>query len=191
MRIKFIADALEINAVQAEILSELIQDIPDNKLKDFFVFRMRYIEPMMSKELITKKALFDYRRMKYEAGIKSGTFKFETKEQLQNYIQTYYRGKELGNGLGSYCDYVIIGVDESGEFVNKYALDDFTGKYKKLNSEDTALVLDDLLENQAKIGDVKHITQHETKAAERIGQRCVVSSRALNMTKNIAREMQE
>lgn len=162
MRTEFIAQALDINIVQAEIFSEMIKDIPDNKLKDFFVFRMKYIEPMMSKELVTKKALFDYRRMQFEQNIKLGSYSFDSKEQLQNYLQTYYKGKEVGNGLGPFYDYVVIGIDQEGNFINKYVVDDFTGKYKKLNSEDVDLILEDLLQNQTKVGDVKHIPYYET-----------------------------
>jgi len=123
---------------------------------------MKYIEPMMSKELITKRALFDYRRMQYESNIKNGTFKFDNKEQIREYISTYYKGRELGNGLGKYYDYVVIGVDNDGDLINKYVVDDFTGKYLKLNSQDVDFVLEDILLNQHKIGDVKHIPYYET-----------------------------
>ncbi len=56
-RIEFLMQGMEINEVQASLVSELISDIPNNQLKNFLIFRMSYIEPMMSKELITKTAL--------------------------------------------------------------------------------------------------------------------------------------
>lgn len=160
-RIDFIAQALEVNIVQASLLSEMIKDIPDEKLKDFFVFRMRYIEPMMSKEVITKNALFDYRRIQFEQKIKSGEFSFESPDQLQNYLQTYYKGKEIGNGIGGYYDYVVIAIDKDGNFINKFVVEEFGGKYKKLSSDDVANVINDLFTNQHKIGSVQYIPYHD------------------------------
>jgi len=166
MRKQFIADALDINIVQASIINEMISDIPDNKLAEFFAFRVNYIEPMMSKELITKRALFDYRRKQYECGIKSGTFAFESREQLKEYIQTYYKGKDLGNGLGKFYDYVVIAVDSDGNFINKFVVDEYTGKYKKLSCEDVADVIDNLFEEQQLIGDVKYVPYHEDRPTQ-------------------------
>lgn len=156
-RTEFIAAALEVNVVQASLLSEMIKDIPDENLKDFFVFRMKYIEPMMSKELITKKALFDYRRMQFESGIKNGTFRFKSPDEVKDYLQTYYKGKEIGNGLGCFYDYVVIALDQDGNFINKFVVDEFTGKYRKLNSEDVTSVINDLFSNQNKMGSVQYI----------------------------------
>lgn len=162
-RTEFIAQALEINLVQASLLSEMIIDIPDEKLKDFLVFRMKYIEPMMSKELITKKALFEYRRLQYESGIKNGSFKFKNTDEVKEFLMTYYKGKEIGNGLGKFYDYVVIGLDQDGNFINKYVVEEFTGKYRKLNSEDVNDVISYLFKNQDKLGSVKHLPYKEEK----------------------------
>lgn len=156
-------DALDSTETQAIILSEMIKDIPDSDLMNFFVFRTKYIMPMQSRELITKNALFDYRAIQYKSKILDGSFKFETKEQINEFLLTYYRGKNIGNGLGDYYDFVVIALDNDGEMINKYLVDDFTGKYRKLSGDDVDKVLEYLLENQTKLGDVKYIPYSENQ----------------------------
>ena len=57
-RVQFLMQGLEINEVQASLVSELIKDIQNDKLKDFFgVFVCSFIDQYKSKELITKEAL--------------------------------------------------------------------------------------------------------------------------------------
>ena len=169
MRSKIIKEALNCNDTQAMIYDQVLKDIPDDKLIDFFVFRMRFIEPMKSNELITKEALFDYRRRQHIQKLKNGEM-FGTKEQLQDFLQTYYRGKDIGSGIRPFYDYVIIAIDREGNFINKYAVNDF-GNFKKLNSEDIADVIDDLFNNPRKIGNVdymqsKQIVYQEPKKYE-------------------------
>ena len=155
-RIDFISEALEVNMVQAKLISKMIEDIPNDKLPDFFVFRMSYIAPMKSKELITKEALFDFRRMEIEQGLKSGVYNFKSIDEMRNFLMTYYKGKDVANGAASYYDYVVIGLDQEGRFINKYATDDY-GRYLILNGEDTAEVLNWLFENQHRIGVVSYV----------------------------------
>lgn len=159
-RVKYLMKALEINEVQAELIDGLIKDVPDHMLKDFLIFRMDYIQPHMSKELITKKALFDYRRMMIERQIKANGKYFKTKEELFRYLQKFYRGKDIVNGGGVFYDYVVIGMNNEGELINKYAINEF-GNYIKLSSEETSRVLGYLLENQHKIGVIKYISKDE------------------------------
>lgn len=69
-RIEFLAKGLDVNEIQATLISELIKDIPDDKLKDFLVFRMGFIDQYKSKELITKEALFEYQKIKTQHQLK-------------------------------------------------------------------------------------------------------------------------
>jgi hypothetical protein len=136
-RIEFLKQGLEVNELQATLISELISDIPDNQLKNFLIFRMQYIEPMMSKELITKRALFDYRRIQTEKRVQSGERVFETVEDLAKFVETYYKGKDLGSGLATYEDFVIIGADKEGNLLNKFVVNEY-GNYLKLDSSEEA-----------------------------------------------------
>jgi len=153
---------LDINEVQASLLSELISDIPNNQLKNFLVFRMKYVEPMMSKELITKTALFEYRKMKILQRVHSGEKVFSTKEQIKNFLETYYKGKEIGYGLGVYHDYVVIGMDNDCNLINKYVVNE-QGNYLKIDGEDKAKIYNFLLEHQERIGVVKYFTREEVE----------------------------
>ena len=159
-RIKYIMQGLEVNEIQASMISELISDIPQHQLKNFLVFRMNYIEPMMSKELITKNALFDYRRIQIEARIKAGERVFGTMESMIKFIETYYKGKNLGYGLATYYDFVIIAVDKDCNLVNKYATNEF-GTFLKLDNDEKSKVYEFLFENQNRIGDVKYISSQK------------------------------
>lgn len=155
-RVDYLSMALDINSVQADLLSDLISDIPDNKIKEFLSFRMNYIEPMMSKELVTKRALFDFRRKSYEARLRAGEIVFQNIEELKDYLLTYYKGKDIANGAGNYYDYVVIAMDKDGELVNKYVQNEH-GTYKKLNNGETGAVYFWCLNNQHRIGLVEHI----------------------------------
>lgn len=159
-RVDFIAEALEINKVQAELLSVMIQDVPNDKIKDFLVFRMNYIQPMMSKELITKTALFDYKKNIIEARLRNGEDVFKDIYEVKEYIQTFYRGKEIVNGPGRYYDYVIIAMNQDGELINKFAQNDH-GTYLRLNNDDTGAVYEWCFNNQHRIGDVRYVRYEE------------------------------
>ena len=154
-RVEYLQKALEVNEVQAELISELIADVPDHMLKKFLVFRMSYIQPKMSKELITKNALFDFRRIMTEERLKRGERVFKSIEEVRQFLLNYYRGKDIVNGAANYYDFVIIGMDEDGNLINKYAQNEY-GSFLKLNSEETAKVLKWLFENQHKIGAVDY-----------------------------------
>jgi hypothetical protein len=166
-RIEFLKQGLEVNELQATLISELISDIPDNQLKNFLIFRMQYIEPMMSKELITKRALFDYRKIQTEKRVQSGERVFETVEDLVKFVETYYKGKDLGSGLASYEDFVIIGVDKEGNLLNKFVVNEY-GNYLKLDSSEEAKVYKYLFENQNRIGDVKYYTKEEIEKQRKL-----------------------
>jgi hypothetical protein len=155
-RLQYLQMALEINEVQADLLNDLISDIPDDKLKEFLVFRMNYVQPMMSKELITKVALFDFRKKMIEIQLRAGVKVFSDLYEVKEFLQTFYRGKELANGAGDYYDYVVIAMDKDGELINKSVQNEH-GSYKKLNNEDTGRVYEYFFENQNKIGVVKYV----------------------------------
>lgn len=159
-RVNFIKEALEINAIQAELLSEMIKEIPDNKIKDFLVFRMNYIQPKMSKELITKSALFDYNKKMIEVRLRNGEQVFKTIYEVKEYLLTFYKNKEIVNGPAKYMDYAIIAMNQDGELINKFAQNEH-GSYKKLNNDDTGAVLEWCLINQHRIGDVKYVRYEE------------------------------
>lgn len=161
-RVKFIQQALEISEIQAELLSEMLREIPDDRIKNFLVFRMDYIQPMMSKELITKSALFDYKKKLIEARLRNGERVFADIYEVKNYLLTFYKGKEIVNGAGRFYDYVIIAMNIDGELINKFAQNEH-GSYKKLNNDDTGSVLEWCLENQNRIGDIKYVRYEEPK----------------------------
>lgn len=160
-RVKFLQDALEVNPVQASIISKLIVDIPDEKLTDFIVFRMDFIQPMKSKDLITKEAVFSYKKQIFQAQIKKGKFEFSSVEELKKFIQTYYKGQEVCNGPEGYFDYVVIGMNSEGDLINKYAANDI-GQYLKLETHKTEKVYQWLFENPERIGSVEIIPYYET-----------------------------
>jgi hypothetical protein len=166
-RIQYLQQALEINEVQADLLNASISDIPDNKLKEFLIFRMNYVQPMMSKELITKTALFDFRKKMIEARLRGGEQVFGTIYEVKEFIQTFYKGKEVVNGAANYFDFVVIGLDKDGELINKYAQNEH-GTYKKLSSEESGRVYQWCLENQNKIGLVKYVPYYDPDEAKQL-----------------------
>jgi len=158
-RIQFLMQGLDINEVQASLVSELIKDVPNENLKDFLVFRMRFIDQFKSKELITKEALFEYQKNKIEHRLRQGEKVFFNIEDMQNYIETYYKGKEIGYGLGNYKDFVIVALDRECNLLNTYYAPN--GSFYKLNSVEKQIIYNFLFENQHRIGDVKQIAYYD------------------------------
>jgi hypothetical protein len=156
---------LEINEIQALLVSELIADIPNDKLKDFLVFRMRFIDQYKSKELITKEALYEYQKIKVQHRLRAGENVFETVEQVQEYVEAHFKGKEIGYGLGAYKEFVVIAMDRDCNLLNTYYAPN--GNFYKLTSVEKEKVYKFLFENQHRIGDVKRIPYYDdTKQIE-------------------------
>lgn len=153
-RINFLQQALEINQTQATIINKMIQDVPNDKLLDFIVFRTNYIEPMQSKELITKNALFDFRKNQHMENIRIGRMKLESLNQLKDFCQTYFKNKNLCYGPASFYDYVIISIDKDGNLFNNFNL-------KRLDSADESKVYNWLFENQNRIGVIEQIEYYD------------------------------
>jgi hypothetical protein len=164
-RVQYLKQALEINEIQADLLSEQISDIPDDKLKDFLIFRMNYVQPMMSKELITKTALFDYKKKMIEVQLQNGVKVFKDIYEVKDFLLTFYKGKEIANGAGNYYDFVVIAMDKDGELINKYVQNEH-GTYKKLNNDETGTVLKWLYANQNRIGVVEYIAYFDPFRAD-------------------------
>ena len=152
-RLDFIKQALDVNSVKAAIVNELISDIPDDKLAHFFAYRLNFVEEKMSVELITKKAIFEYKRLLVQARLKRGEIIFKSVSDLKKYLLEYYKGKEITNGdVGSgFLKFVVIGLDKDGDFINKNVRNDY-GRFLKLNASEEARFLHWLLNNQERIG---------------------------------------
>ena len=153
-RVAFLQQMLEVTKAQAMVFESMIRDIPDSRLIDFGRFVIERFEPKKSKLLIIKEAIFDYRRKRIEADLRSRKTRFRSIEELKQYLLEFYRGKDIANGPASYYDYVVIGMDQDGRLLNKYALDDY-GRYLVLDGEDSAEVFAWLFENQHRIGRVE------------------------------------
>lgn len=160
-RMIIIKEALECNNTQALVYSELLKEISDEDLIDFFKFRLNFIEQYTSKELVTKKALIAYKQNQILSALAGGIRVFNDKERMINFIKTVFKGKDFCYGAKGYRDFVIFGLDDNGEILNKYALDDF-GRFMKLNSDESAEIYNWLYENQHRIGIIKHISKAET-----------------------------
>lgn len=160
MRTQMIKDALECNEVQAIIYDNLMGEIDDEDLIDFFKFRLNFIEQYTSKELATKKALIAYKQNQILNALAGGIRVFSDKEQMINFIKTVFKGKDFCYGAKGYHDFVIFGLDESGEILNKYAIDNL-GRFVKLNSDESAEIYNWLYKNQHRIGVIKHISKAE------------------------------
>lgn len=158
-RIKFLQEALELNYVQASITSKLIEDIPDNKLVDFIIFRMDFIQPMKSKELITKEAISEFLKLKYLNELRNGSLKLKSIDELKKFCKTYFKGKDLCNGAANYYDYVVLCMDNEGNLLNKFVVEN--GKYLKLDIAKENEVYFWLLNNQHKIGNIESIPYFE------------------------------
>lgn len=160
-RMIIIKEALECNNTQALVYSELLKEISDEDLIDFFKFRLNFIEQYTSKELATKKALIAYKQNQIFNALAGGIRVFNDKERMISFIKTVFKGKEFCYGAKGYRDFVIFALDDNGEILNKYALDDF-GRFMKLNSDESAEIYNWLFENQRRIGVIKHISKAET-----------------------------
>lgn len=159
-RMIIIKEALECNNTQALVYSELLKEISDEDLIDFFKFRLNFIEQYTSKELATKKALIAYKQNQILNALAIGVRVFNDKERMINFIKTVFKGKDFCYGAKGYHDFVIFGLDDNGEILNKYAVDDF-GRFMKLNSDESAEIYNWLYENQHRIGIIKHISKAE------------------------------
>jgi hypothetical protein len=180
-RVAYISQALEVNEVQADLINASLKEIPDSKLREFLIFRMNYVQPMMSKELITKTALFDFKKNMIEARLRAGEKVFKTVYEVKRFIQMFYKGKEVVNGPANYYDFVVIGCDKDGELINKYAQNEH-GTYKKLNSEESGRVYSWCLENQHRIGVVEYVPYYDPDEAKQLENS--QASKLLEMTKN-------
>lgn len=161
-RIDFLMQGLEINNVQASLVSELISDVPNEELKNFLVYRMGFIGQYKSKELVTKEAIFGYRKMQIENRLRAGENVFKFVGEVKTFVETYYKGSDIGYGLASYFDYVIIALNNDCELINKYATTE-NGNYRKLNSIESAKIYQWLFENQNRIGDIKIVEYYDTE----------------------------
>lgn len=183
-RIEFLMKGLEINEVQASLLSELIIDVPNNDLKNFLVFRMGFIEQYKSKELITKEALFAYNKNRIQSKLYLGEKIFKSVDEIKTHIETFYKKSDLANGVAKYYDYVVIALNADCELINKYALNDH-GNYLKLNSLESAKVYQWFFENQERLGVVKIVPYHETELLqlEEIEKNQTIDTKVLKLLK--------
>ncbi|MGG7049073.1 MULTISPECIES: hypothetical protein [unclassified Campylobacter] len=165
-RVKFIQEALNANQTQALIISELIKPLKDEDLVPFFAFRASFIQPMQSAELITKNAVYAYRKQKTLQAIRAGEFRFKSVDGVVNFVREYFKNERLCYGAASFKDFVIIGVDAHGNLINHYAINQNTGKPKQLSSGEEYEVYSWLYEKQERIGVVKFIAQKEREQIE-------------------------
>jgi hypothetical protein len=154
-RVKFIGEILSINPAQAKIMSIFLQRIPDNKIYEFFVYRMSFIVEKQGKELITKNAFFAYEQKMIEEKLRAGLKPFKTIDHIKKFLSLYYKNKEIAYGAGNFYDFVVIGMDKDGQLINRY-LTNREGFFLKLTSEETGDVYKWLLTNQNRIGDIQY-----------------------------------
>ena len=107
----------------------------------------------MSVELITKKAIFEYKRLLIQARLKRKEKIFKSIPELKRFLQDYYKGKNIANGAkgNGFLEFVVIGMDKDGNLINKSARNEF-GVFEKLTANEEAKFLEWLLENQHRIG---------------------------------------
>ncbi|MGH1601576.1 hypothetical protein [Campylobacter majalis] len=158
-RIEFIQKALDVNEIKANIINELIKPLADSELTKFFAFRTSFIQPMQSAELITKNAVYAYRKQKTLQAIKAGEFRFKKLQTLINFVQEFFKNERLCYGPASFKDFVIIGVDKDANLINHYAINQTTGKPKQLSTDSEIEVYEWLFKNQERIGVIKFIAQ--------------------------------
>lgn len=163
-RIQTIKEALGVNETQALITAELLKPLKDEDIIPFFAYRTNFIQPKQSSELITKNAVAAFRKQKAIEAIKEGKFNFKSVEQLVEFVKTFFRNERLCYGA-TYKDFVIIGVDEYGNLINHYHINQ-AGKPVQLSSDDEAEVYAWLFENQKRIGVIKYISEREILARE-------------------------
>lgn len=164
-RIQTIKEALGVNETQALITAELLKPLKDEDIIPFFAYRTSFIQPKQSSELITKNAVAAFRKQKALEAIKEGKFSFKSVEQLVEFVKTFFRNERLCYGA-TYKDFVIIGVDEYGNLINHYHINQ-AGKPVQLSSNDEAEVYAWLFENQKRIGVIKYISEREIKEKEK------------------------
>ena len=164
-RIQTIKEALGVNETQALITAELLKPLKDEDIIPFFAYRTNFIQPKQSSELITKNAVAAFRKQRALEAIKEGKFSFKNIEQLVEFVKTFFRNERLCYGA-TYKDFVIIGVDEYGNLINHYHINQ-AGKPVQLSSDDEAEVYAWLFKNQKRIGVIKYISEREIKEKEK------------------------
>lgn len=164
-RIQTIKEALGVNETQALITAELLKPLKDEDIIPFFAYRTSFIQPKQSSELITKNAVAAFRKQRALEAIRDGKFSFKNIEQLVEFVKTFFRNERLCYGA-TYKDFVIIGVDEYGNLINHYHINQ-AGKPVQLNSDDEAEVYAWLFENQKRIGVIKYVSEREVKEKEK------------------------
>ena len=164
-RIQTIKEALGVNETQALITAELLKPLKDEDIIPFFAYRTNFIQPKQSSELITKNAVAAFRKQRALEAIRDGKFSFKNIEQLVEFVKTFFRNERLCYGA-TYKDFVIIGVDEHGNLINHYHINQ-AGKPVQLSSDDEAEVYAWLFENQKRIGVIKYISEREIKEKEK------------------------
>ena len=163
-RIQTIKEALGVNETQALITAELLKPLKDEDIIPFFAYRTSFIQPKQSSELITKNAVAAFRKQRALEAIRDGKFSFKNIEQLVEFVKTFFRNERLCYGA-TYKDFVIIGVDEYGNLINPYHINQ-AGKPVQLSSDDEAEVYAWLFNNQKRIGVIKYISEREILAQE-------------------------
>ena len=164
-RIQTIKEALGVNETQALITAELLKPLKDEDIIPFFAYRTSFIQPKQSSELITKNAVAAFRKQRALEAIRDGKFSFKNIEQLVEFVKTFFRNERLCYGA-TYKDFVIIGVDEYGNLINHYHINQ-AGKPVQLSSDDEAEVYAWLFENQKRIGVIKYISEREVLSREK------------------------
>nr|DAL04943.1 MAG TPA: hypothetical protein [Caudoviricetes sp.] len=164
-RIQTIKEALGVNETQALITAELLKPLKDEDIIPFFAYRTSFIQPKQSSELITKNAVAAFRKQKALEMISEGKFSFKNIEQLVEFVKTFFRNERLCYGT-VYKDFVIIGVDEYGNLINHYQINQ-AGKPVQLSSDSEAEVYAWLFENQKRIGVIKYVSEREIKEKEK------------------------
>lgn len=164
-RIQTIKEALGVNETQALITAELLKPLKDEDIIPFFAYRTSFIQPKQSSELITKNAVAAFRKQKALEAIRDGKFSFKNIEQLVEFVKTFFRNERLCYGT-VYKDFVIIGVDEYGNLINHYQINQ-AGKPVQLSSDSEAEVYAWLFENQKRIGVIKYVSEREVKEKEK------------------------
>nr|DAS27896.1 MAG TPA: hypothetical protein [Caudoviricetes sp.] len=164
-RIQTIKEALGVNETQALITAELLKPLKDEDIIPFFAYRTNFIQPKQSSELITKNAVAAFRKQKALEAIRDDKFSFKNIEQLVEFVKTFFRNERLCYGA-TYKDFVIIGVDEYGNLINHYHINQ-AGKPVQLSSDDEAEVYAWLFKNQKRIGAIKYVSEREIKEKEK------------------------
>lgn len=164
-RIQTIKEALGVNETQALITAELLKPLKDEDIIPFFAYRTNFIQPKQSSELITKNAVAAFRKQRALEAIRDGKFSFKNIEQLVEFVKTFFCNERLCYGA-TYKDFVIIGVDEYGNLINHYHINQ-AGKPVQLSSDDEAEVYAWLFKNQKRIGVIKYVSERKIKEKEK------------------------